>query len=55
MEPYIEIPRIYTVIAESMACILYLIPMAKRKEDSGQWIQWLWGPVTLLVVHIASE
>ncbi len=50
----LEIPRIYTSIAEAAACLVYIIPMRKRHVGMNHYLLMLAGPVALLLIQLIS-
>lgn len=54
-EIYYEIPRIFTAIAESLACLIYIIAMKKRHESAEQVFYMMAGPVALILIHLVND
>ena len=54
LENVLEIPRYFTAIAESLACIIYILPLKKRHFGSEHLIYLLAGPITFFLIHIIS-
>lgn len=51
---YLEIPRIFTAIAESLACLIYILPLKKRHSGLRHVLLMLLGPVLITAVQLVS-
>ena len=54
VDQYIEIPRIFTSIAEAIACLIYIIPLQKRYKGVQLYLLLALGPIVLTVVQLIS-
>lgn len=54
-EIYYEIPRIFTAIAESLACLIYILSMKKRHDSAEQIFYMTAGPVALILIHMVND
>lgn len=53
-EHYLEIPRIFTSIAEAIACLIYILPLKKRYSGIKHYFYLLMGPLVLMMVQLVS-
>jgi len=51
---YLEIPRIFTSIAESVACLIYILPLKKRHQGFEHYLYLLMGPIVLVLIQLIS-
>ncbi len=52
---YYEIPRMFTAIAESLACLIYILSMKKRHESGEHVFYIIAGPVALILIHMVND
>lgn len=51
---YLEIPRIFTALAEAIACLIYILPLKKRSTGLKHKITLMIGPLALIFVQLTS-
>ena len=54
VDQYLEIPRLFTSIAESLACLIYIMPLKKRYTGFKHYLFLLLGPIVLTMVQLIS-
>lgn len=53
-ENYLEIPRIFTSIAEAAACLIYILPLRKRHEGIELYFYMMVGTIALILIQLVS-
>lgn len=54
-ETFIEIPRVFTAIAEILACMIYVIPLNDKYRGVGLYMRIFLGIFTLINLHLLSK
>lgn len=53
-ESYLEIPRIFTALAEALACLVYILPLRKRHDGDERLFYLIAGPIVLGLIQLIS-
>lgn len=53
-EHYLEIPRLFTSIAEAVACLIYILPLKKRHTGIKHYLYLIGGPIALIIIQLIS-